>query len=158
MTIFDTRQMSSNEYNITHSIQVSSTNHHSFCIPSIHVKLYTFETFWTLHDPMTALTIAFSYHFTFSLTWFVLGIVSLWQSFPFIKHILSQTYTKWFGQSLLMSGSVLKAVYYWSVYDMVSVMILTLDCLTASVILEMMSLPLYFEDWPSILADPHCSG
>ena len=68
MTIFDTRQMSSNEYNITLIIHVSSTNHHSFCIPSIHVKLDTFETFWTLHDPMTALTIAFSYHFTFSLT------------------------------------------------------------------------------------------
>ena len=68
MTIFDTRQMSSNEYNITLIIHVSSTNHHSFCIPSIHVKSDTFETFWTLHDPMTALTIAFSYHFTFSLT------------------------------------------------------------------------------------------
>ena len=157
MTIFDTRQMSSNEYNITHIIQVSSTNNHSFhSLYSVHsyIKLYTFETFWTLHDPMTALTIAFSYHVTFSLTWFVLGLVSLWQSFPFIIHILSQTNTKSFEQSLLlMRASVLKAVYYC-----VSVW-LALDCMTLSVILlEMMSLPLYFEDWPSILADPHCSG
>ena len=151
MTIFDTRQMSSNEYNITHIIQVSSTNNHSFyCIPFIYKVVH----FWNILD--TSWPDDCTDHRIFLPCYFFLDMIcpgsciAMTELSIYNTH-LSQTNTKSFEQSLLlMRASVLKAVYYC-----VSVW-LALNCMT--VILEMRSLPLYFEDWPSILADPHCSG
>ena len=46
-------------------------------------KLYNFETFWTLHDPKAALTIAFSYHFTFP-----------WHDLSWVSHTVCIAMTK----------------------------------------------------------------
>lgn len=106
---------------ISYITQVSSTNNHS--LMDVHSPCFVNCTilkhsrhFMTPRQHWPSLFLTILLFLDMICPGFHTLYVSLWQSFPFIIYILSQTNTKSFEHGLIMSASVLKAVHYWSVW------------------------------------------